>query len=141
MSKVSVFCDASVMSNGQAKIHRVGVGALISHNGCQYEISEPIDIPLAVHRAEARALAVALIRAAIILYPEISTGEIDLYSDSSYVVDTYNGILKIRADDELWPLIREIGAMFGSVLQVVYSARSGHTAGSCESAGCLKWMD
>jgi hypothetical protein len=35
----------------------------------------------------------------------------------------------------------EICPICEGVLHLEYSARSGHTAGSCETENCLKWME
>lgn len=112
--KLQIYSDASVLGNGSMTTSRTGLGALIFHNGAQYEISTPVDT-VPVHRAELRAAAVALIRAAIIIFPKIGEGEVELFSDSAYFVDSFNKILPTSKNDETWELVWEIAAMFQEV--------------------------
>lgn len=76
-----------------------GYGVVIIYGGVIREISGHIQAPTTSNRAELTAVIVGLFQAQI-----MGAKNIEVYSDSQYVVNTLTGMYKRRVNNDLWDL-------------------------------------
>src|SRR4030095_14685932 len=90
---VTIFCDGSSLGNGQVASRAAGV-ALLGYKGIWRAVGEYLGVATN-QRAE-------IVAAAIGLESLREPCQVDLFTDSRYVVETMNGRYRRKTNKDLW---------------------------------------